>query len=71
MVWCARESGDYRQSAAMVSHWHYGWIHWDAVSKTWHSVTSYQLGPPDSSPAFSTEIPLGLVGPSVRGAPDT
>jgi hypothetical protein len=46
MVWCARESADYERSAALCCHWHYGWIHWDAETRSWHSVTNRQLSLP-------------------------
>ena len=46
MVWCARESLDYASSQAMVCHWHYGWIHWDPPTQSWHSVTNVQLSMP-------------------------
>jgi hypothetical protein len=46
MVWCARESLDYASSQAMVCDWHYGWIHWDPLTQSWHSVTNVQLSMP-------------------------
>ena len=46
MVWCARESLDYASSQAMVCDWHYGWIHWDPPTQSWHSVTNVQLSMP-------------------------
>jgi hypothetical protein len=46
MVWCARESRDYVGSQAMVCHWHFGWIHWDPPTQSWHSVTNLQLSMP-------------------------
>ena len=46
MVWCAREADNYPLSEAMFCHWHYGWIHWDEATKSWHSVTSLQLSMP-------------------------
>jgi len=46
MVWCAREADNYPLSEAMLCHWHYGWIHWDEATKSWHSVTSLQLSMP-------------------------
>jgi acyl-CoA reductase-like NAD-dependent aldehyde dehydrogenase len=46
MVWCARESLDYVSSPAMVCDRHYGWIHWDPPTRSWHSVTNLQLSMP-------------------------
>ena len=49
MVWCTRESADFEpgKSGAMQFFQHYGWIHWDPIGQTWHTVTGYELGPPD------------------------
>ena len=55
MVWCAREAADYPSSEAMLCHWHYGWIHWDEPTRTWHSITSLQLS-----------IPAIIIGPKTK-----
>lgn len=59
MVWCARESENYPLSEAMFCHWHYGWIHWDEATKSWHSVTSLQLSMPitDNDPEVNGQAP--------------
>jgi len=67
MVWCARESADFKpgESNAMQLFEPYGWIHWGGT--TWHTVTGYELGEPlkpviqsqaPLSPAFATRIPV-------------
>lgn len=55
MVWCARESADYRPTmhGPMQFFNHYGWIHWDSDTGTWHTVTGYQLAGPGQIPAQS------------------
>ncbi len=67
MVWCARESADFKpgESDAMQLFEPYGWIHWGGT--TWHTVTGYELGEPlkpviqsqaPLSPAFAPRIPV-------------
>jgi hypothetical protein len=57
MVWCARESADFRpgDSYAMQLFEPYGWIHWGG--KTWHTVTGYELGAP-LAPVLKSQVPL-------------
>ena len=52
MVWCARESADFTPmpDGAMQFFNDYGWIHWDGHSKTWHTVTGYELGKAGKAP---------------------
>lgn len=64
MVWCAREADNYPLSEAMFCHWHYGWIHWDEATESWHSVTSLQLSMqvPDEPEVHghAPEVPQGV-----------
>jgi hypothetical protein len=64
MVWCARECADFEpgDDNAMQLFKEYGWIHWHAASKSWHTVTGYDLGAA-SAPADTTTTP---VTPAVR-----
>jgi hypothetical protein len=57
MVWCARESADFKpgESNAMQLFEPYGWIHWGGT--TWHTVTGYELGEP-LKPVFKSQVPL-------------
>ena len=48
MVWCAREVQDFPSSPAMYCHPHYGWIHWDTNTASWHSVTNLQISKPQA-----------------------
>ena len=57
MVWCARESADFKpgESNAMQLFEPYGWIHWGGT--TWHTVTGYELGEP-LKPVLKSQVPL-------------
>jgi hypothetical protein len=57
MVWCARESADFKpgESNAMQLFEPYGWIHWGGT--TWHTVTGYELGEP-LKPVVKSQVPL-------------
>jgi hypothetical protein len=72
MVWCARESADFEpgKSGAMQFFWHYGWIHWDPIGQTWHTVTGYELGPPDQEADAGDEPgPVDEHGPGDEPGP--
>jgi hypothetical protein len=57
MVWCARESADFKpgESDAMQLFEPYGWIHWGGT--TWHTVTGYELGKP-LEPVIKSQAPI-------------
>ncbi len=57
MVWCARESADFKpgESNAMQLFEPYGWIHWGGA--TWHTVTGYELGEPLKQ-VTKSQVPL-------------
>ena len=66
MVWCARESLDYVSSPAMVCDLHYGWIHWDPPTRSWHSVTNLQLSTP--SPPTPQQAAAARLAAALRDA---
>jgi hypothetical protein len=66
MVWCARESLEYVSSPAMVCDLHYGWIHWDPPTRSWHSVTNLQLSTP--SPPTPEQAAAARLAAALRDA---
>jgi hypothetical protein len=54
----------------MQFFWHYGWIHWDPIGQTWHTVTGYELGPPDQEADAGDEPgPVDEHGPGDEPGP--
>jgi hypothetical protein len=59
MVWCAKESADFAPGSASAMQFFkpYGWIHWDVLKNSWHTVTGYELGDA-GKPVEETEVQL-------------